>query len=51
VFRHGYQRRRFEPNVDYGAAAGGLATTIAADGPINTATLPTAVTFSSADNN
>jgi hypothetical protein len=34
-----------------GAAAGGLATTIAADGPISTATLPTAVTFSAAVNN
>ena len=34
-----------------GAAAGGLATTIAADGPISTATLPTAVTFSAAANN
>jgi hypothetical protein len=34
-----------------GAAAGGLATTIAADGPISTATLPTAVTFSGAVNN
>jgi hypothetical protein len=34
-----------------GAAAGGLATTIAADGPISTATLPKAVTFSAAVNN
>jgi hypothetical protein len=34
-----------------GAAAGGLATTIAADGPISTATLRTAVTFSAAVNN
>jgi hypothetical protein len=34
-----------------GAAAGGLATTIAADGPISTATLPTVVTFSAAVNN
>ncbi len=33
-----------------GAAAGGRATTIAVDGPISTATLPTAVTFSAAAN-
>ena len=31
-----------------GAAAGGLATTIAVDGPISTATLLTAVIFSAA---
>jgi hypothetical protein len=38
-------------NLGNGAAAGGLAITIAADGPISTATLPTAVTFSAAVNN
>ena len=53
VFRHVHQRQRFEPDLDFWqwAAAGGLATTIAADGPISTATLPTAVTFSAAVNN
>jgi hypothetical protein len=53
VFRHVHQRQCFEPDLDFWqwAAAGGLATTIAADGPISTATLPTVVTFSAAVNN
>jgi hypothetical protein len=53
VFRHVHQRQRFEPDLDFlqWGGAGGLATTIAADGPISTATLPTAVTFSAAANN
>ena len=57
-FRHGVFRHVTSGSVSSltltfcnGAAAGGPATTIAADGPISTATLPTAVTFSAAVNN
>ena len=53
VFHHVHQRQRFEPDLDFWQWGGGcsLATTIAADGPISTATLPKAVTFSAAVNN
>jgi hypothetical protein len=52
VFSHGFRRHPFAPNLIFGtgAAAGGLVTTIAADGLISTGTLPTAATSSVAVN-